>query len=62
MGHIDWLVNRDGVLFAPDALDVPENDGDEAESSKPRPGQTDRADESENDPDQIEVGDPRDGP
>ena len=33
MAHIDWLVNRDGVMFAPDLPGEPE---DYAESAKER--------------------------
>ena len=35
MAHIDWLVNRDGVMFAPDLPGEPE---DYAEAAKERDG------------------------
>lgn len=61
MAHIDWLVNRDGVMFAPDLPGEPE---DYAEAAKERrgPADTSRSDERESDPQEMEVGDPRDGP
>jgi hypothetical protein len=61
MAHIDWLVNRDGVMFAPDVPREPE-DYAEADKARREPGDTDRSNEHENDPEEMEVGDPRDGP
>jgi hypothetical protein len=62
MGHIDWLVDRGGVMFAPDTPRSPEDDAGEADNSKRNPGETNRTDKSDRDPEEIEVGDPRDGP
>ena len=61
MAHIDWLVNRGGVMFAPD---LPGKSGDHGEANKarPEPGDANRSDQHDDDPEQMEVGDPRDGP
>jgi hypothetical protein len=61
MAHIDWLVNRDGVMFAPDLPGEPE-DYAEADRARREPGDRNRSDEHESDSEEMEVGDPRDGP
>jgi hypothetical protein len=61
MAHIDWFVDRDGVMFAPDLPGEPEDDV-EAHKERRDPGHTSRSDERESDPEEMEVGDPRDGP
>ena len=61
MAHIDWLVNRDGVMFAPDPPGEPV-DYAEADKERRRPADTSRSDERESDQQEMEVGDPRDGP
>jgi hypothetical protein len=61
MAHIDWLVNRDGVMFAPDLPGKPE-DYAEADKERRGPADTSRSDERESEPEEMEVGDPRDGP
>src|SRR5215217_4476616 len=61
MAHIDWLVNRDGVMFAPDLPGEPD-DYPEADKARRGPADTGRSEERENDPEEMEVGDPRDGP
>ena len=62
MVHIDWLVNREGVMFAPDLPGVPEDQSGEADKASRQPGETHGSDEDESNPEQMEVGDPRDGP
>jgi hypothetical protein len=62
MGHIDWLVNREGVMFAPDLPGVPADDSGEADKARREPGKTNRSDEDGSVSKQMEVGDPRDGP
>jgi len=61
MAHIDWLVNRDGVMFAPDLPGEPKDDA-EADKERREPGDTSRSDGHESNPEEMEVGDPRDGP
>jgi hypothetical protein len=61
MAHIDWLVNREGVMFAPDLPGEPE-DCAEANKARREPGDTNGSDEHDSDPEEMEVGDPRDGP
>ena len=62
MGHIDWLVDRDGVMFAADLPGAPADDASEIDNAKQNRSKIGRPDNSNSDPEQMEVGDPRDGP
>jgi hypothetical protein len=62
MGHIDWLVNREGVMFAPNVPGVPADGSGEAGKAGRKPGETSRSDEDDRVPKQMEIGDPHDGP
>ena len=64
MRGIDWLVDRNGVMFAPESPQRPEDDAADGEAHAPqrRPSEVDNRDERDTDFPEMEVGDPRDGP
>jgi hypothetical protein len=60
MAHIDWLVDRDGVMFAPNSPGTSEDSGET--QARREPGEINESGKDARAPEQIEVGDPRDGP